>query len=157
MAAQKSGHDRPPGMAVVEQFMSWHAQYVWQAAELELPVEPALELPALELPALELPALELPALEPVEPLAPADAPLAPVLVAPLAPPVPALEESLELQPNAAPNNDAPIRTSALISFVPCVLRSTASPGRPRPYQATPKAPSPGSNGRYRRFGHRGNV
>jgi hypothetical protein len=125
MPAQKSGHDSPPGMAVVEQFMTWHAQYVWQAAELGLPVEPALELPALELPALELPALEL---APPEALAPADAPLPPVLVAPLAPPVPAVEESLELQPKAAPNNDAPIRISALISFIARVLPFRSAAG-----------------------------
>jgi hypothetical protein len=152
MPAQKSEHDSPPGMAVVEQFMTWHAQYVWQAAELGLPVEPALELPALELPALELPALEL---APAEPLAPADAPLPPVLVAPLAPP---LEESLELQPKAAPNNDAPIRISTLISFISLILPfRSAAVDDPDPVKVRQKCQALGNNARYRNFGHRGNV
>src|SRR5450432_2935153 len=65
MPAQKSAHDRPPGIGVAEQFITWHSQYFWQAGELafEAPLVPPLELPPLELPPLELPPLELPPLE----------------------------------------------------------------------------------------------
>jgi|SRR5450432_3669500 len=102
MPAQKSAHDRPPGIGVAEQFITWHSQYFWQAGELALepPLVPALEPPPLEPPPLELPASELPALEPPA-LEPALLVAEPPAPAPLAP----SPESLDPQPRAGAHSE----------------------------------------------------
>src|SRR5450432_115845 len=96
MAVQKSAHDWPPGIAVVAQFISWHAQYFWHASE---------SAPA--------PPLEVPALAPATPDDPPCAAPA-LLVAPLAPP---LGTSLEPHPklNQATHNPV-LRNKAFMTL-----------------------------------------
>lgn len=93
IAAQKSPHVAPPGIACDAQFFSWHSQYIWHAADIAPPVEVLPPLPALlDAPALPVLAPPLPALE--------------ACALPPCPPLPD-ESSLELQPVIMKSASAP--------------------------------------------------